>query len=138
MDERAERQTDMKKRVVALLHFVVSPKKKPIIYFIKYQTYTLQSLVFSLCTGRLTPETIHVSHTIYLCVLHDCNNKQHLFQYTTILNRSVEITNNMQPCNRIYYSNFLLKAQYVLSGKPLIIRSSKCICSLWFTYVCGD
>jgi hypothetical protein len=27
-----------------------------------------------------------------------------------------------------------LKAQHVSSGTPLIIRSSNCICSLWFTY----
>jgi hypothetical protein len=35
--------------------------------------------------------------------------------------------NNQQdaPCNRIYYSNILLKAQHVSSGMPLIIRSSK-------------
>jgi hypothetical protein len=31
----------------------------------------------------------------------------------------------MQPCNRIYYSKNLLKAQHVSSGIPLIIRSSK-------------
>ena len=31
----------------------------------------------------------------------------------------------MQHCNRIYYSKNLLKAQHVLSGTPLIIRSSK-------------
>src|SRR5215475_11656518 len=47
----------------------------------------------------------------------------------------------MQPC--IYYYLFIyllfhlsLKAQHVSSGTPLIIRSSNCICSLWFTYVC--
>jgi len=42
---------------------------------------------------------------------------------------SVEITNKMQPCNRIYYSTVHWR---------LIIRSSNCICSLWFTYACGD
>jgi len=31
-----------------------------------------------------------------------------------------------------------LKAQHVSSGIPLIIRSSNWICSLWFTYACGD
>ena len=30
-----------------------------------------------------------------------------------------------------------LKAQHVSSGIPLIIRSSNCICSLWFTYAYG-
>jgi len=42
------------------------------------------------------------------------------------INKSVEITNKMQACNRIYYSKvFFLKAQHVSSGTPLIIRSSK-------------
>jgi len=31
-----------------------------------------------------------------------------------------------------------LRAQHVSSGIPLVIRSSNCICSLWFTYACGD
>jgi hypothetical protein len=34
-------------------------------------------------------------------------------------------TNNMQLCNRIYYSKVFLKTQHVSSGTPLIIRSSK-------------
>jgi hypothetical protein len=34
-------------------------------------------------------------------------------------------TNKMLLCNRIYYSQSLLKAQHVSSGTPLIIRSSK-------------
>ena len=44
----------------------------------------------------------------------------------------------MQLGNGIYYSTCSLKAQHVSSGTSLIIRSSNCICSLWFTYACGD
>ena len=44
----------------------------------------------------------------------------------------------MQLGNGIYSSTCSLKAQHVSSGTSLIIRSSNCICSLWFTYVCGD
>ena len=44
----------------------------------------------------------------------------------------------MELGNGIYYSTCSLKAQHVSSVTSLIIRSSKCICSLWFTYACGD
>jgi len=40
----------------------------------------------------------------------------------------------MQIDNGIYYSTCLLKAQHVSSGMSLIIRSSNCICSRWFTH----
>jgi hypothetical protein len=47
----------------------------------------------------------------------------------------IEITNKMQPCNRIYYSNVLLLAQYASSDTLLIIRSSKTvIAASGFTY----
>ena len=51
---------------------------------------------------------------------------------------SVEITNKMQHCNRIYYSkiyqrlNMFRAAYRSLSGAP------NCICRLWFIYLCGD
>ena len=51
---------------------------------------------------------------------------------------SVETTNKMQPCNRIYYSkiywglNMFRAAYRSSSGAP------NCICSLWFIYPCGD
>jgi len=38
----------------------------------------------------------------------------------------------MQPCNRIYYSNVYWAAHRSSSG------TLNCICSLWFTYTCGD
>jgi hypothetical protein len=51
---------------------------------------------------------------------------------------SVEITNKMQPCNRIYYS----KVYWMLHMFRAAHRSSSgalnCICSLWFIYPCGD
>ena len=54
------------------------------------------------------------------------------------LTSSVEITNKMQPCNRIYYSTVhwrlnMFRAAYRSSSGAL-----NCICSLWFTYTCGD
>jgi hypothetical protein len=52
--------------------------------------------------------------------------------------KSVEITNKMQTCNRIYYS----KIYWKLNMFPAAYRSSSgapnCICSLWFIYSCGD
>jgi len=44
----------------------------------------------------------------------------------------------MQLGNGIYYSTCSLKAHHVSSDTSLIIRSSNCTCSLWFTYACGD
>jgi len=51
---------------------------------------------------------------------------------------SVDITNKMQPCNRIYYS----KVYWGLNMFRTAYRSSSgalnCIFSLWFIYTCGD
>ena len=56
----------------------------------------------------------------------------------TIWILSVETTNKMQPCNKIYYS----KIYWKLNMFPAAYRSSSeapnCICSLWFIYPCGD
>jgi hypothetical protein len=55
------------------------------------------------------------------------------------LNRNhIEITNKLQSCTRIYYSNILLIAEHISSDTPLIIRSSKIVIAAFgFTYVCG-
>ena len=50
----------------------------------------------------------------------------------------VVITNKMQLGNEILLFLSLLQAEHVSSGMSLIIRSPNCICSLWFTYACGD
>jgi hypothetical protein len=39
----------------------------------------------------------------------------------------IKITNQMQTCTGIYYSNVLLIVQHVSSDTPLIIRSSKTV-----------
>jgi len=59
-------------------------------------------------------------------------------QCLILSNHHIEITNKMQPCTRIYYSNVLLIAQHVSSDTPLIIRSSKpVIAASGFTCICG-
>ena len=58
--------------------------------------------------------------------------------YDSVLFESAEITNKMQPCNRIYCSkiywrlNMFRVAHRSSSGAP------NCICSLWFICPCGD
>ena len=50
----------------------------------------------------------------------------------------VVITNKMQLGNGTILFLSLLQAQHVSSGMSLIIRSPNRICSLWFTYACGE
>jgi hypothetical protein len=52
--------------------------------------------------------------------------------------KSVEITNNMQPCNRIYYSKVYWRLNMFLAAHRSSSGALNCICSLWFTYTCGD
>jgi hypothetical protein len=61
-----------------------------------------------------------------------------VFHFDWLLYESVEITNKMQPCNRIYYSKvywrlIMFRAAYRSSSGAL-----NCICSLWFIYTCGE
>jgi len=63
-------------------------------------------------------------------------NTRHL-NSSACYNESVEVTNKMQPCTRIYYSkgcrrlNMFRAAYRSSSGAP------NCICSIWFIYTCG-
>ena len=53
----------------------------------------------------------------------------------------VWISRNNQQDATLYHNllfHLSLKVQHVSSGTPLIIRSSNCICSLWFTHACDD
>jgi len=51
---------------------------------------------------------------------------------------SVEITNKMQPCNIIYYSNVYWRLNMFRAAYHSSSGAPNCICSLWFTYTCGD
>ena len=61
--------------------------------------------------------------------------KQTSQNYTLILSRNNQQDATFQR-NLLFHRS--LKAEHVSSGIPLIIRRSNCICSLWFTYACGD
>jgi len=63
-------------------------------------------------------------------------NHARRFQQSNI--ESVEITNKMQPCNRIYYSNVCLRLNMFRAAYRSSSEALNCICSLWFTYTCGD
>ena len=51
---------------------------------------------------------------------------------------SVEITNKMQPCNRIYYSKIYWRLDMFRAAHRSSLGAPNCICSLWFIYTCGD
>jgi hypothetical protein len=51
---------------------------------------------------------------------------------------SVEITDKMQPCNRIYYSKIYCRLNMFQAAYRSSSGAPKCICSLWFIYPCGD
>jgi len=44
----------------------------------------------------------------------------------------------MQPCNRIYYSNIHWRLNTFRAAHRSSSGALNCICSLWFTYACGD
>jgi hypothetical protein len=55
--------------------------------------------------------------------------KQSRAQYET-----VEITNKMQPCNRIYYSKIYWRLNMFRASHRSSSGAPNCICSLWFIY----
>ena len=44
----------------------------------------------------------------------------------------------MQPCNRIYYCNVYWRLNMFRAACRSSLGALNCICSLWFTYTCGD
>jgi hypothetical protein len=52
--------------------------------------------------------------------------------------KSVEITNKMQPCNIIYYSNVYRRLSMFRAAYRSSSGALNCICILWFTYTSGD
>jgi hypothetical protein len=51
---------------------------------------------------------------------------------------SVEITNKLQLCNRIYYSKFYWRLNMFRAANHSSSGALNCICSLWFIYTFGD
>jgi len=47
-------------------------------------------------------------------------------------------TNKMQLCNRIYYSKVYWRLSIFRAAQRSSSEALNCICSLWFTYPCGD
>ena len=54
------------------------------------------------------------------------------------LRQSAEITNKMQPCNRIYYSKIYWRLNMFRAAYRSSSGAPNCICNLWFIYPCGD
>jgi hypothetical protein len=52
--------------------------------------------------------------------------------------RSVDITNRMQTCNRIYFSKIYWRLNMFRAAHRSSSGALNCICSLWFIYTCGD
>jgi hypothetical protein len=51
---------------------------------------------------------------------------------------SVETTNKMQPCNRIYYSKIYRRLDMFRAAYRSSSAVPNCICSPWFIYTCSD
>jgi len=51
---------------------------------------------------------------------------------------SVETTNKMKPCNRIYYSKIYWRLNMFRAAYRSSSGALDCICSLWFIYSCDD
>jgi hypothetical protein len=60
------------------------------------------------------------------------------FFSTTFFLKSMEIINKMRLCNRIYYSNVYWRLNMFRAAHLSSSGAPNYICSLWFTYTCGD
>jgi hypothetical protein len=58
--------------------------------------------------------------------------------YVLWLRQSVEMTNKMQPCNRICYSKVYWRLNMFRAAYHSSSEAPNCICSLWFIYPCGE
>jgi hypothetical protein len=88
----------------------------------------------------------YVLHMRYICAtyaLHMCYIcATYVFSLSFLYNiykksdliESVEITNKMQPCNWIYFSNVYWSLTMFWAAHRSSSGALNCICSLWFTY----
>ena len=64
---------------------------------------------------------------------HHMTNRKERYNF-----ESVEITNKMPPCNRIYYSKIYWKLNMFRAAHRSSSGAPNCICSLWFIYTYGN
>ena len=80
--------------------------------------------------------------SIYICIyiyIYDISSLRVNIHGSVYRNmKSVEITNKMQPCNRIYYSKIYWRHNMPRTAHRPSSGAPNCICSLWFIYPCGD
>jgi hypothetical protein len=106
--------------------------------------FSLQILreTFSLSETSARPNhKLHTGlHVQYLLFSSDFNHTRIFSKdFREILKcQSVEITNKLQPCNKIYYSDVYWRLNMFRAAHRSSSGALNCICSLWFTYTCGD
>ena len=91
------------------------------------------------CTSLLIHCFWYLNLTVFSTLFIELNveaSRKTTLELTSV--NSVEITNKMQPCNRIYYSKVYWRLNMFRAAYRSLSGALNCICSLWFTYTCGD
>jgi hypothetical protein len=112
---------------------------------INWRNFCIWLVIYLSCTMMhgLTTFKFKKQHSTFICLLFTCfgssirpsPGRKHKYGIRKVY--SFTLSRNNQEDATLYLNLLFhrsLKAQHVSSGIPLIIRSSNCICSLWFTY----
>ena len=93
---------------------------------------------------RFNPRTIQSTASHYTNSANPAHTVTCALWNTTVIQQSacsyesVEITNKMQPCNRIYYSNIYWRLNMFRAAHHPSTGAQNGVCSLWFAHTCGD